>query len=323
LIAKKLNQKTSGNRLWKTGFRVGNEDRLLQNLARPCRAWRIPMPSTLITGANRGLGLEFARQYSANGWQVYATCRDPTSASELRRLADAGGSKLRILPLDVTKLASVKAAAEELKKEAIDLLINNAGVGGPHGQSVGNIDYDAWAEVLNVNTLGPIRVAEAFVDNVGRSARKLIVTLTSGMGSIGDNTSGGAFAYRSSKAAVNMVMRSLAIDLAPRGISCIVVNPGWVLTDMGGPNAKMTPSESVAKMRRLINAWGPTHSGKFFNHDRSEYAWLVLLSALEDAPAVSEEWAALTALLTRFGKPAANRPLLCGHARRRSRSAYE
>jgi NAD(P)-dependent dehydrogenase (short-subunit alcohol dehydrogenase family) len=231
------------------------------------------MPSTLITGANRGLGLEFVRQYLADGWQVYATCRDPASASELRGLADASRGKLRILPLDVTKNSSVTAAAEELKGEAIDLLLNNAGVGGARGQSIGNIDYDAWSKVLDVNTMGPMRVSEAFVDHVARSERKLIVTLTSGMGSIGDNTSGGAFAYRSSKAAVNMVMRSLAIDLAPRGITCIVVNPGWVLTDMGGPNAKMAPSESVAKMRRLIDAWGPTHSGKFFNHDGSEYEW--------------------------------------------------
>jgi NAD(P)-dependent dehydrogenase (short-subunit alcohol dehydrogenase family) len=118
-----------------------------------------------------------------------------------------------------------------------------------------------------------MRVSEAFVEHVARSKRKIIVTLTSGMGSIGDNTSGGAFAYRSSKAAVNMVMRSLAIDLAPRGITCIVVNPGWVLTDMGGPNANMSASESVARMRRLIDTWGPMHSGKFFNHDGREYAW--------------------------------------------------
>jgi NAD(P)-dependent dehydrogenase (short-subunit alcohol dehydrogenase family) len=118
-----------------------------------------------------------------------------------------------------------------------------------------------------------MRVSEAFVEHVARSKRKIIVTLTSGMGSIGDNTCGGAFAYRSSKAAVNMVMRSLAIDLAPRGITCIVINPGWVLTDMGGPNANMSASESVARMRRLIDTWGPTHSGKFFNHDGREYAW--------------------------------------------------
>jgi NAD(P)-dependent dehydrogenase (short-subunit alcohol dehydrogenase family) len=231
------------------------------------------MPSALITGANRGLGLEFARQYAADGWQVYAACRDPSSASELRRLAEASGHKLRILVLDVTDPASVKAVATELDGQAIDLLLNNAGVGGARGQTVGNIDYKAWATVLDVNTVGAMRVSEAFVDHVARSERKLIVTLTSGMGSLADNTSGGSIAYRSSKAAVNMVMRSLAIDLAPRGITCVVVNPGWVLTDMGGTHATMTPAESVTRLRRLIETLGPAQSGKFFNHDGREYPW--------------------------------------------------
>ena len=157
--------------------------------------------------------------------------------------------------------------------QAIDLLLNNSGIIGPQGQTIGNIDYDAWAEVLDVNTLGPMRVSEAFVEHVARGDRKLMVTLTSGMGSLADNTSGGSIAYRSSKAAVNMVMRSLAIDLASRGITCVVVNPGWVQTDMGGPNASLSPSESVSRLRRLIEGWGPTHSGKFFNHDGREYAW--------------------------------------------------
>ncbi|HUW72452.1 MAG TPA: SDR family oxidoreductase [Methyloceanibacter sp.] len=231
------------------------------------------MPSTLITGANRGLGLEFARQYAADGWQVYATCRNPNSASELRKLADASDQNVQVLALDVTDLASIKAAAAALDGQAIDLLLNNAGVGGPRGQTIGNIDYDAWAKVLDVNTMGPLRVSEAFVENVARSERKLVVTLTSGMGSIGDNTSGGAFAYRSSKAAVNMVMRSLAIDLAPRGITCLVINPGWVQTDMGGPHGNLTPAESVTRLRRLIEGFGPSHSGMFFNHDGREYAW--------------------------------------------------
>jgi NAD(P)-dependent dehydrogenase (short-subunit alcohol dehydrogenase family) len=142
---------------------------------------------------------------------------------------------VQIMALDVTDLASIKAAATKLEGKPIDLLLNDAGIGGPRGQTIGDIDYDAWAEVLDVNTLGPFRVAEAFVDHVARSQRKLIVTLTSGMDSIGDNTSGGAYAYRSSKAAVNMVMRSLAVDLASRGITCVVLNPGWVRTDMGGP----------------------------------------------------------------------------------------
>jgi NAD(P)-dependent dehydrogenase (short-subunit alcohol dehydrogenase family) len=231
------------------------------------------MPSTLITGANRGLGLEFARQYLADGWQVYAGCRDPDFASELLPLANASDEKLQILALDVTDPVRVQAAAAELDGQAIDLLLNNAGVGGPRGQTIGNIDYEAWAKVLNVNTMGPLRVSEAFIDHVARSERKLIVTLTSGMGSIADNTSGGSIAYRSSKAAVNMVMRSLAVDLAPHGITCVVVNPGWVLTDMGGPHASLTTAESVTMLRRLIARLGPAQSGKFFNYDGREYAW--------------------------------------------------
>ena len=131
------------------------------------------MPSTLITGANRELGLEFARQYTAEGWQVYAACRDPRSASELRRLADTSDHKIRVIGLDVTDLASVKSAAAKLDGQAIDLLLNNAGVGGPRGQTIGNIDYQEWAKVLDVNTMGPMRVSEAFVDHVARSKRKL------------------------------------------------------------------------------------------------------------------------------------------------------
>ena len=177
------------------------------------------------------------------------------------------------MPLDVTDPASIKAAAARLNGQAIDLLLNNAGVMGPQGQTIGNIDYKEWAKVLDVNTIGPMRVSQAFVDHVARSKRKLIVTLTSGMGSIADNTSGGSIAYRSSKAAVNMVTRSLAIDLAPRGITCVVVNPGWVLTEMGGPQATMTPAESVKKMRDLIETLGPAQSGQFFNHDGREYPW--------------------------------------------------
>jgi NAD(P)-dependent dehydrogenase (short-subunit alcohol dehydrogenase family) len=231
------------------------------------------MPSVLITGSNRGLGLEFARQYLADGWRVYAACRNPASASKLRRLAEQGDDKLCILAMDVTDPVSIHAVATELDGQAIDLLLNNAGIIGPRGQTIGNIDYEAWTEVLAVNTMGPLRVSEAFVEHVARSDRKLIVTLTSGMGSIADNTSGGSIVYRSSKAAVNMVMRSLAIDLAPRGIICVVVNPGWVRTDMGGQNATLESSESISALRRLIATLGPEQSGKFFNHTGREYPW--------------------------------------------------
>lgn len=231
------------------------------------------MPSALITGANRGLGLEFARQYLADGWEVFAACRDPASASELHRLAENVKGTLQILAMDVTDPVSVHAAAAELDGRAIDLLLNNAGIIGPRGQTIGNIDYEAWAEVFTVNTMGPMRVSEAFVEHVARSDRKLIITLTSGMGSIADNTSGGSIVYRSSKAAVNMVVRSLAIDLAPRGITCVVVNPGWVRTDMGGANATLEPAESIGRMRSLIATLGLEQSGRFFNHNGLEFPW--------------------------------------------------
>jgi NAD(P)-dependent dehydrogenase (short-subunit alcohol dehydrogenase family) len=156
---------------------------------------------------------------------------------------------------------------------AIDVLINSAGITGKPGQKTGNVDCVSWAQVLDVNTMGPLRVTEAFVDNVAHSERKLVVTITSGMGSIADNTSGGSIAYRSSKAAVNMVMHSAAVDLARRGISCVLVNPGWVRTDMGGAGATLSPRESVTALRRLIETFGLAQSGKFFNYDGREYPW--------------------------------------------------
>ena len=231
------------------------------------------MPTTLVTGANRGLGLEFVRQYAAEGWKVIATCRAPEAARELQRIAAESGGRIRVLEMDVTDTASVRAAAAGLKGEAIDLLLNNAGVGGPPGQQLGSLDFAAWARVLDANTLGPMRVAEAFLDNVAQSRDKRIVTLTSGMGSIADNTSGGRYAYRSSKAAVNMVMKSLSVDLAARGITCIVMNPGWVRTDMGGAGGKLSPAESIRAMRCVIAALRPEDSGKFLNYSGKPYPW--------------------------------------------------
>jgi NAD(P)-dependent dehydrogenase (short-subunit alcohol dehydrogenase family) len=231
------------------------------------------MPAVLITSANRGLGLEFAKQYLADGWHVYAACRKPKSAEKLQRLARKEKDKVDIFAMDVTNATSIDRAAAKLGNDVIDVLINSAGITGKPGQKTGNVDYASWARVLDVNTMGPLRVTEAFVDNVARSERKLVVTITSGMGSLADNTSGGSIAYRSSKAAVNMAMRSAAVDLARRGISCVLVNPGWVRTDMGGAAATLSPQESVAALRRLIETFGPAQSGKFFNFDGREYPW--------------------------------------------------
>jgi NAD(P)-dependent dehydrogenase (short-subunit alcohol dehydrogenase family) len=227
--------------------------------------------TVLITGANRGLGLEFVRQYAADGWRVIAACRDPGAAGELNRLAAASGGRIALIALDVSDLGSVSAAAQSLGGTPIDLLINNAGVGSPRGQKLGALDYAAWARVLDVNTLGPMRVTEAFLDHIAAGGGKKVVTI--GMGSIADNGSGGSYAYRSSKAAVNMVVKSLSLDLAPRGITCIVMNPGWVRTDMGGPGGKISPEESISGMRRVIAKLKPADTGKFFNYDGGSYPW--------------------------------------------------
>jgi NAD(P)-dependent dehydrogenase (short-subunit alcohol dehydrogenase family) len=231
------------------------------------------MPTVLITGANRGIGLEFARQYAELEWSVFAACRSPAAAKELAKLANSAAGKVSVLGMDVTDGKSVSAAARQLGKETIDLLINNAGTSGASGQRIGHIDYQNWAQVLDVNTMGPLRVVEAFVDHVARSERALIVTITSGMSSLTDNTSGGSIAYRSSKAAVNMGIRSAAAELAPRGIICVVVNPGWVKTRMGGAGAPLPVEDSVSAMRALFERLQPNDGGRFFNYDGSEHPW--------------------------------------------------
>jgi NAD(P)-dependent dehydrogenase (short-subunit alcohol dehydrogenase family) len=229
--------------------------------------------TVLVTGSNRGLGLEFVRQYAADGWRVYAACRAPGEAGDLRKLAAGSDGRVELLALDVTDSAGVRAAAARLAGVPIDLLINNAGVGSPKGQKLGGLDYAAWQRVLDTNTLGPMRVTEAFLASLEKGRQKKVVTITSGMGSIGDNTSGGSYAYRTSKAAVNMVTKSLSVDLAPRGIICIVMSPGWVRTDMGGPRGTLTPEESVKAMREVIAGLKPGDTGKFFNYNGKNYPW--------------------------------------------------
>ena len=230
-------------------------------------------PTVLITGANRGIGLEFARQYLLEGWRVIAACRAPEHAQQLHQLASGCAGCLNTLALDVSVAPSIAQAAEKLDGVPIDLLLNCAGIMGGARQSLGKIDYADWARVLEVNTLGPVRVLEAFRTHLERSARRVAVTLTSAMGSIAENTSGGWVAYRTSKAALNMAMKCAALDLAARRIVCVVMHPGWVRTDMGGAQAPLSPSESVAAMRRIIGALGSADSGKFLNYDGGNHPW--------------------------------------------------
>ncbi len=229
--------------------------------------------TVLITGANRGIGLEFARQYLLEGWRVIAACRTPERAQQLQQLAGGSAGRLNTLALDVSAASSVAQAAARLANEPLDLLLNCAGIMGGARQSLGQIDYADWARVLEVNTLGPVRVLEAFRAHLERSARRVAVTLTSGMGSITENTSGGWVAYRTSKAALNMAMKCAALELAARRIVCVVMHPGWVRTDMGGAQAPLSPTESVTAMRRVIAALGSEDSGKFLNYDGRDYPW--------------------------------------------------
>jgi NAD(P)-dependent dehydrogenase (short-subunit alcohol dehydrogenase family) len=226
------------------------------------------MPTTLITGANRGIGLEFARQYAADGWRVIAACRDPAKATALKRLGEA----VSVRQMDVADHASVEALAKELRREPIDLLINNAGIYGKSGQRFGRVDYDDWARVLRINTMGPLRVSECFADHVAQSDRKLIVAITSYMGSIAD-AGGGAYHYGTSKAALNYVCHAMADDLRSRGIVVVAISPGWVQTDMGGRNAPLTVDQSITAMRRTIARLKPSDSGRFLDENGRELAW--------------------------------------------------
>jgi NAD(P)-dependent dehydrogenase (short-subunit alcohol dehydrogenase family) len=220
------------------------------------------MPAVLITGANRGIGLEFARQYSGDEWDVVATARQ--SSPELDAL------NVRVEPLELADLDSVTAFGERIDRP-LDLVIANAGTMQPEEARTAE-EARAWLEMLTVNSIAPYLLARSCLDQVAE-AKGTIIAITSGMGSISDNSSGGYVPYRTSKAALNMAWRSLAIETKRLGIIAAVLNPGWVKTRMGGPSAPKSPHDSVASMRRTIDQLGPAQSGGFFNHDGKPYPW--------------------------------------------------
>ena len=228
------------------------------------------MKTVLITGANRGIGLEFSRQYAMDGWRVLACSRNPSPG--LEKLSAQHPERVKMHALNVTDPEGIERLGQLLSEESIDLLINNAGI-YPDSGGFGHTDYEKWMQAFKVNTMAPLKMAEVFVRQVASSERKTIATLTSKMGSLSDNDSGGEYLYRTSKAAANMVTKSLSIDLKPSGITAVALHPGWVKTDMGGPSALISVEKSVSGMRQVLARITSADSGKFIAYDGMEIPW--------------------------------------------------
>lgn len=232
------------------------------------------MKTVLVTGANRGLGLEFTDQLSAmEDIEVIAACRVPHEATDLELLAN-NRKNLSIVKLDVADDESVASLVQELSGKPLDWLINNAGITGTVGLTIGNIDRINFLHVMNVNCLSALKMSEAFLPNLQLGDDKLIVNLSSVLGSVSSNIRGRGYAYRASKAALNCVMRSFAIDVEELGIKVMLLNPGWVKTGLGGPNATVEAKTSVAAMLEVIEKHkADSHAEVFRNFDDTIVNW--------------------------------------------------
>lgn len=232
------------------------------------------MRRVLVTGGNRGIGLGFVKQLLSAGDEVFAGCRNPAGANDLQALQPEAGERLVILPLDVTDATSVTHAARVVDESGghLDLLINNAAVGGDQ-TALGDIDPAEMLQTYRVNVVGPLMMAQTFRPLLARGTDPFVVHITSLFGSIADNASGGWYAYRVSKAALNMLCANLAIDLKPQGIGSVLLHPGWVRTDMGGSSARLSVEESVSAMLKVIDHLALSDSGKFLNQNGGEEPW--------------------------------------------------
>ncbi|TYO98124.1 NAD(P)-dependent dehydrogenase (short-subunit alcohol dehydrogenase family) [Geothermobacter ehrlichii] len=226
----------------------------------------------LITGASRGIGYELARRFAGMGWQVLACCRNLGQADELQQLAQKC-PRVEPQDLDVTDQAGIDSLAHRLAGRAIDILFHNAGLFGSREQLFGATDVEDWLQVFRVNVIAPQKLTEALVDNVARSRRRIIAVMGSQLGSLTDNLSGGWPIYRSSKAAVHMVVRTLACDLKERGVVVVAFHPGWVRTRMGGPEAPLEPAESAAGLARQLLALEPGDTGSLIHQDGRRLPW--------------------------------------------------
>lgn len=226
------------------------------------------MPTLLITGANRGIGLELTRRYAADGWTIIAACRNPKEAAALAALK----GDITVEALDVTDYDAVDRLAAKYSGTAIDLLLNNAGIYGNRDGALTVSDFDTYLQVLHVNSVAPMKLALAFLPHLKRATAAKIATISSRLGSI-ELGSGGSYAYRASKAAINAAMHNLALDLKSSGISCITLHPGWVKTDMGGAGADIDVGTSAAGLKKVIDGLTLKDTGKFYNYDGAELPW--------------------------------------------------
>ncbi len=230
------------------------------------------MSTVLITGANRGIGLALAHVYAERGDTVFACCRTPSKAEELQALAS--NHSLKVVSLDVAQDESVAALPTLLASAPVDTLINNAGVSGgpPNQQTAASMNFAAWADALNVNTLGPVRVLQALLPALKRSRTPKVMNITSQLGALSLDMAF-SLGYSASKAALNKFMRLAAIELEPEGIAIGLIHPGWVRTDMGGPGAAIAPADSAAGIANVIDQLSLENTGGFWKWDGSRHEW--------------------------------------------------
>lgn len=230
------------------------------------------MKTILITGANRGIGLELTTEYLHDGWRVIATCREPKQAAALNNLQEKYKEQLNIIPLDVKNAEAIKKLPQILQHEKIDILINNAGVMSSKAEEFGSYTQSSWLDVLNVNTVAPYLITQALASLIAKADIKLIANMSSQLGSIELNE-GGYDPYRASKAALNSITKTLAMQLKPERITVVSLHPGWVQTDMGGTNAPVKPEESVAGLRKIISRLSINDTGSFISFDGQKLPW--------------------------------------------------
>ena len=228
------------------------------------------MAVVLITGANRGIGQALVKAYAGRRDRVIACIRATSDRDALDAAVAAAPKWIEVIEMDVSDPLEIARTRRKLEAEPIDILINNAGIGGPDRQSATDMDFEGLEEALNINAIAPLRVATAFLPNV-KAAKGKIITLSSQMGATG--ASADNLAYRVSKQAVNRLMRGLATELKPQGVPVLIVHPGWVKTDMGGDGAQLSPEQSAAQLLKLIDKFDIASTGKFLAWNGKELAW--------------------------------------------------